>query len=158
MKIQSPKKTGTSLRSAHVNIVLIITIELVFSVSQILQATLQLGSARVCSFCCVYLQEACLREIQSLKMPRTAKILLTHDCPSNQEDSSPHEESSSKQEQDQDVFLQSSQAQLISNMFMPYVKGPKMDCTVNNGLYHRFLKWHLNVNILECELMMLSER
>ena len=34
-----------------------------------------------------------------------------------------------------------------------------MDWTVNNGLYHKFLKWHLKCeNILECELEMLSER
>ena len=34
-----------------------------------------------------------------------------------------------------------------------------MDWTVNDGLYHRFLKWHLMCeNILECELAMLQER
>ena len=34
-----------------------------------------------------------------------------------------------------------------------------MDWTVNDGLYHRFLKWHLKCeNILECELAMLPER
>ena len=36
---------------------------------------------------------------------------------------------------------------------------PKMDWTVNDGLYHRFLKWHLKCeNIFECELPMLPER
>ena len=44
-------------------------------------------------------------------------------------------------------------------MFMPYIEGPKMDWTVNDGLYHRFLKWHLKCeNILECELAMLPEK
>ena len=44
-------------------------------------------------------------------------------------------------------------------MFMPYIEGPKMDWTVNDGLYHRFLKWHLKCeNILECELAALPER
>ena len=44
-------------------------------------------------------------------------------------------------------------------MFMPYTEGSKMDWTVNDGLYHRFLKWHLKCeNILECELAMLPER
>ena len=34
-----------------------------------------------------------------------------------------------------------------------------MDCTVNDGLYHRFLRWHFKCeNILECELAMLPER
>ena len=34
-----------------------------------------------------------------------------------------------------------------------------MDWTVNDGLYHRFLKWHLKCeNILECKLVMLPEK
>ena len=74
-------------------------------------------------------------------MPRTTKY-SSHAIDSNQteEDSSAHEESSSEQEEDKEVFLQPSQAQLILNMFMPYLEGPKMDWTVNDGLYHRFLK------------------
>ena len=44
-------------------------------------------------------------------------------------------------------------------MFRPYIEGPKMDWTVNDGLYHRCLKWQLKCeNILECELAVLSER
>ena len=31
-------------------------------------------------------------------------------------------------------FLQPSQAQLIPNMFMPYIEGPNMDWTVNDSL------------------------
>ena len=77
----------------------------------------------------------------------------------SQEDSSTQKGSGPEQEQDQNVFLQPSQAQLIPNMFMPYVEGPKMDWTVNDGLYHRFQKWHLKCeNILDSELVMLSER
>ena len=77
-----------------------------------------------------------------------------------QDESSAHEEStSSDQEQDPEVFIQPSKAQLLPNMFMPYTEGPKMDWTVNDGLYHRFLKWHLKFeNILECELAMLPEK
>ena len=42
--------------------------------------------------------------------------------------------------------------------FVPYIEGPKMDWTVNYGLYHRFRKWKLKCeNILECELATLSE-
>ena len=38
-------------------------------------------------------------------------------------------------------------------MFMPYIEGPKMNWTVDDGLYHRFLKWHLKCKtILDCEL------
>ena len=58
----------------------------------------------------------------------------------SQEACSTHEElPSSEEEQDQEVTFQPSQAQLILNMFMPYIEGSKMDWTVNNGLYHRFL-------------------
>ena len=42
--------------------------------------------------------------------------------------------------------------------FVPYIEGPKMDWTVNDGLYHLFLKWKLKCeNILDCELASLSE-
>ena len=51
-----------------------------------------------------------------------------------QKDSSTHEESSiSDQEQDPEVFLQSSQAQVIPDMFIPYVEGPMMNWTMNDG-------------------------
>ena len=41
---------------------------------------------------------------------------------------------------------------------MPYIEGPKMHWTVNDALYHRFLKWRLKCkNILECELVALPE-
>ena len=44
------------------------------------------------------------------------------------------------------------------NMYMPYIEGPAIDWTVNDGLYNRFLKWKLKCeNILECELAMLPE-
>ena len=43
------------------------------------------------------------------------------------------------------------------NIYMPYIQGPTMDWTVNDGLYNGFLKWKLKCeNILECELAMLS--
>ena len=75
-----------------------------------------------------------------------------------QDKSSIHEESSSSdQEQDPEVFLQPSQTQVVLNMFMPYIEGPKMDLTVNDGLYHNYLKWYLKCeNKLECELAMLA--
>ena len=50
------------------------------------------------------------------------------------------------------------QPPVMAGMYMPYIKGPCMDWTVNNNLYHRFLKWHLKCkNILECELAALPE-
>ena len=38
-------------------------------------------------------------------------------------------------------------------MYMPYIEGPKMNWTVDDGLYHRFLKWQLKCEtILDCKL------
>ena len=72
--------------------------------------------------------------------------------PSNQEVFS-----SSEQEPDPEVsFHEFRPTQPVPSMFMPYTEGPKMDWTVNEGLYHRFLNWHLKcVNILECKLAVL---
>ena len=45
-----------------------------------------------------------------------------------------------------------------TGMYMPYIEGPQMDWTINDDLYHRFLKWHRkSENILECELAALPE-
>ena len=63
-------------------------------------------------------------------MPRTTKPAKasTNTAEKVLDKSSSHEESSgSDQEQDPEVFLQSSQAQILPNMFMPYIEGPKMD-------------------------------
>ena len=69
---------------------------------------------------------------------------------------SPHTQTKNKTPKS---FFQPSQAQVVPNMFMPYIEGPKMDWRVNDGLYHRFLKWHMKCeNILECELVMLPGR
>ena len=78
------------------------------------------------------------------------------------EESSPcnqEELSISDQEPDPEFSFQPyRQPHPVPSMFMPYIEGPKMDWTVNDGLYHRFLKWHLKCeNILECELATLPE-
>ena len=64
------------------------------------------------------------------------------------------EASASDQEQDPDVsFCPVVPPNNIPTMFMPYIEGPKMNWTVDDGLYHRFLKWHLKCEtILDCEL------
>ena len=47
---------------------------------------------------------------------------------------------------------------VYTNMYMPYIKGLKMDWMVNDALYYRFLKWKLKCeNILKCELTALPE-
>ena len=76
-------------------------------------------------------------------------------------ESSQEELPSSDQESDTEVTFNPPrpQLQVVPSMFMPYIEGPKMDWTVNDGLYHRFLKWRLKCeNILECELVALPER
>ena len=60
----------------------------------------------------------------------------------------------------QDPSLQpsTSQTQFVPAKFMNYIEDPKMDWTVSDGLYHRFLKWKLKCeNILDCDLAMLPE-
>ena len=68
--------------------------------------------------------------------------------------------SSSEQEPDPEVtFHHFIPPQPVPNIFMPYIEGPKMDWTVNDWFYHRFLKWHLKCeNILKCELVALPEQ
>ena len=81
-------------------------------------------------------------------MPRTTKPAKASlgTAEKVQDESSAHEESSSSdQEQDPEVLIQQSQAQLLPCVFMTYIEGPKMDWMVNDGLYHRFLKWHLKL-------------
>ena len=73
--------------------------------------------------------------------------------------SSQEEVSNSEQGPDPEFsFHQFTPPQPVPSMFMPYSEGLKMDWTVNNGLYHRFLKWYLKCeNILECKLAALPE-
>ena len=48
--------------------------------------------------------------------------------------------------------------QAMQQMYMSYLEGPRIDWTVNDRLYHRFLKWQIKCkNILHCEMEMLSE-
>ena len=60
----------------------------------------------------------------------------------------------SYQDKDQDVSFHPAVPLLsVPTMFMPYIEGPRMNWTVDDGLYHRFLKWHLKCEtILDCEL------
>ena len=81
-------------------------------------------------------------------------LLPKEKVPSSQE-----ELLSSEQEPDPEVsFLQFRPPQQVPSIFMSFIEGTKMEWTVNNGLYHRLLKWHLKYeNILECELASLPE-
>ena len=98
-------------------------------------------------------------------MPRATKNSAhVMDTSVNQETSMISQDSSSS---DQEIEVQSPQyfppstsqpQSFVQPMFMPYIEGPKMDWTVNESLYHRFLKWKMKCeNILDCELVMLPE-
>ena len=64
----------------------------------------------------------------------------------------------SEQEVNHNYPHPSTPQSVYTNMYMPYIKGPKLAWMVNNALYHRFLKWKLKCkNILECELASLPE-
>ena len=84
-------------------------------------------------------------------MPKSNKT-SSHKMENNpsQDEPSAYEESSSEQENDKEVtFNQAHAQQVIASMFMPYIEGPKMEWTVNDGLYYKCLKWRLKCeNIL----------
>ena len=94
---------------------------------------------------------------KSTKGQSTSMMAETTDEVS-QDETSLHEES----EPEQEVFINPSNPQahqpVYPSMYMPYIEGPKMDWTVNDALYHRFLKFKIKCkNILECELAALPE-
>ena len=78
-----------------------------------------------------------------------------------QEDSNLSQKVSSNDEvvlQSPELHPSTCQMQAMQQMYMPYIEGPKVDRTVNDSLYQRFLKWKIKCeNILHCELAMLSE-
>ena len=68
-----------------------------------------------------------------------------------------HNQSTSQEGHTEDTGVPSTSLQTQLQQFIPYIEGPKMDWTVNDGLYHRFLKWKLKCeNILDCELANIS--
>ena len=80
-------------------------------------------------------------------MPRTTKNFAHRNTNLSQDEtevpSSQEDVSSSDQEPDPEVSFHPSRAhQVIPNMPMPYIRGSKMNWTVSDSLYQRFLKWH----------------
>ena len=95
-------------------------------------------------------------------MPRATKNSASMMDTSFNKESSMISQDSSSSDQEMEVQspqcfpLSTSQPQsFVQPMCMPYIKGPNMDWTVNDSLYHRFLKWKLKCeNILDYELAM----
>ena len=131
----------------------------------ILQACFQLVTEIYCLILLYLLESGLWPSFQSTKMPRaTMNSACVMDISVNQENAMISQDSATS---DQEMEVQSPQCfpsstnqpqSFAQPMCMPYIKGPKMKCTVNDSLYHRFLKWKLNCkNILDCELAMLPE-
>ena len=91
------------------------------------------------------------------KGPSTSVLTETEEEASCDETST-HEESEPEQEVSINHPHPNELQPVYINMYMLYIKGPKMDWTINNALYHRFLKWKLKCeNILECKLTAVPE-
>ena len=77
-------------------------------------------------------------------MPKTMKKSTweqSHPASEGHESVDTVEASNSDQDQDPDVsFCPIVPSNGVQTMFMPYIEGPKMNWTVDDGLYHRFLK------------------
>ena len=85
-------------------------------------------------------------------MPRTTKPAKasTSAVEKIQDESSSHEESSSSdQQQDQEDFIKPLKTQLLPNMIMPYIEGPKVDWTVKESDYMEWSFWEGLVCFLE---------
>ena len=90
-------------------------------------------------------------------MPKASKKSVREQSPPPSDDHNSTdsvEASDSDHNQDPDVsFCPVALPHQVPAMYMPYIEGPKMNWTVNDGLYHRFLKWQLKCKtILDCRL------
>ena len=119
------------------------------------------------------LEESCYYWLQRPNIPKPTKSSAqgTRPVPPPEEDMSNTQEelSTSEQKADPEVSFhphqppqpstsQVRQPQPAAGIHISYIEGPCMDWTVNDGLYHRLLKWHLKCeNSLECKLAALPE-
>ena len=66
-----------------------------------------------------------------------------------------NDQSTSQEEQLTRTDTHSVSLQTQLQQFAPHIEGPNMDWTVNDGLYHQFLKWKLKCkNILDVNLLL----
>ena len=126
---------------------------------------------------CHKLEESCYYYYQRPNIQRSSQSSAQETRPVNpSQDQMPNiqAESASSQEEDdhesnpevsfhpchhpQPSTSQVRQPQPTAGLYIPYIEDPCMDWTVNNGLYHQFLKWCLKCkNTLECEFAALPE-
>ena len=82
----------------------------------------------------------------------TIEYVLQDEINEQEETSSDHEQEDNEVVLQSPQYIQPSASQMlaIQPIYMPYIKGPKMDWTVNDSLYYRFLKWKIKCeNILD---------
>ena len=77
--------------------------------------------------------------VRVTKGPSTS-VMTEAEEEASHDETSTHEESEPQQEVSISHPHPNAQQPVYTNMYMPYIKGPKMDWMVNNALYHRFLK------------------
>ena len=90
-------------------------------------------------------------------MPKASKKTVREQSPPPSDD---HNSTDSVEASDSDhnpdpevSFCPVAPPNQVPSMYMPYIEGPKMNWMVDDGLYHRFLKWRLKCKtILDCEL------
>ena len=83
-------------------------------------------------------------------MPKAQKSSKHEQCTSEIVDNNPsahetsdEESTSSEQEIYFNLLPSTIRSAQVMPSYMPYIEGPNMDWTVNDGLYNSFLKWHL---------------
>ena len=95
-------------------------------------------------------------------MPKAMKKSLQEQSPPPSEEHESIDDQAEIPDQDQDPdvsFHPAVPLPSVPTMFMPYIEGPKMNWTVDDGLYHRFPKWCLKCKtILDCELANLPSK
>ena len=95
--------------------------------------------------------------VRATKSPSTS-VMTEAEEEASHDETSTHAESEPEQEVSINHPHPNASQPVYTNMYMPYIEGPKMDWTVNDALYHRFPEWKLKCeNILECELTALPK-
>ena len=95
-------------------------------------------------------------------MPKATKKSLWEQSPPPSEEHESIDDKAEISDPDQDLdvsFHPAVPSPSVPTMFMSYIEGPKMNWTVDDRLYHRFLNWCLKCEtILGCELANLPNK
>ena len=70
----------------------------------------------------------------------SSSVMTEAEGEASHDETSTHEESEAEQQVSINHLHPNAPQPVYTNMYMPYIKGMKMDWMVNDELYHRFLK------------------